>query len=281
MKLRNYLQNLDNIEENIEENYLSLAELENRGFNNTLDYEYYFKEITDLLNKEKQILVNMISEYSIEDIKKLVLKYKISKKELPISLGYLTDAYNYRILYLLEEMSGDDYLDYVEVLRTDISHIILKFLDNLINNPYYNNLKETLILYKYNLIFMHSELESDFIMNNLPQSLNLKADNYRTENMPAYKYIDKSILVLESLDYLAEIIAENDLLSTNSIARMIIYIINIYARLTLCEADTLSLIYDEVVSLIESEETTPEVKKIFNEMSIILENIKNEISWAR
>ena len=281
MKLKNYLQSLNMVEVNIEECYLKLSELEIRGFDNSLDYEYYLKQISDLINKEKQILVNMISEYTVNDIKKMVLKYKVSMKELPISLGYLTDAYNYRILYMLEELSGDEYLDYAGVLRTDISHIILKFLDYLINNHYYKDLRDTLILYKYNLIFMNSDLESDFLLNNLDNSLNLKADNYRTEDMPAYKYIDKSILVLDSLDYIANIIEENELGSDNSIARMIIYIINIYARLTLCEADTLTLIYDDVLSILDSEETTLEVKKLFNQMSTILDEIKNEIVWAR
>ncbi len=281
MKLKSYLLNLKEIEEQIEEVYLKLSELETRDLQLTNDYEYYFQELINLMGREKQILVNMGSEYSNSEIKKVVLKNKYSKKELLISLGYLTDAYNYRILHMLDDMSGDDYLDYASVLRTDISNIILKFLDYLINNPYYKDIKQSLVLYKYNLIFMNAQVEDDFIMGNLNSSLSLKTDSYRTGDLPAYSYIDKSILVLESIDDMYSITEENELGSSDAVARVLIYIINIFARLTLCEVDTLSLIYDDVMSIMESDMTSIEVKKLFSDMSLVLENIKNQIAWAR
>ena len=278
MKLIDYLKKFYGLEIKIEEIYLCLAELEERGFQGGLDYQYYFKELIDNINKEKKLLVDLGTNYRLSDVKKMVMRNKVSSKELPISLGYLTDAYNYRILNMLEALDGDDYLDYVGVLKTDISNIILKFLEHLINNPYYEDLKADLVLFKYNLIFMNVDLENDFIMNNLGASLSLKANNYRTLDLPAYKYIDRSILVLESTDYFTRIIEENEDINKS---RVLIYIINVLARLILCEEDTLALIYSDLTNILEDDEINEDIKKLFQEMSTILENIKSEIVWAR
>ena len=75
------------------------------------------------------------------------------------------------------------------------------FLDFIINNPYYSDIRKDLIFYKYNLLFLNSYSEHDFLINRDINTISLETNNCRTEDLASYVFVDKSILVLESIDY--------------------------------------------------------------------------------
>ena len=280
MKISVYINILLEIEKRIEDSYLKLQYIEAHKEVEE-DYDYYFKEIKTWCEKEVAMLSTMMENFSLKEIKDALLKKKTSLKEIPISLGYLPDASIYRLLYLVEKMQGDDILDYASILKTDINRILLIFLEHLINNNYYEEIREDLILYKYSIIFMDLDLENDFLLNKLDNNIELQANNYRTFDFPGYIYVDKTILDYESEDYLSFIINHEDFKQYSSTyALVVISVINVLARFTLCEEETLNLVYDDLKCLLESD-TSRELKDLVNDMYQILKTIKSQILWTR
>ena len=157
---------------------------------------------------------------------------------------------------------------------------MLNFLNELINNPYYASIRNELILYRYNLIYMDPYLENDFLYDMLSTNISLEADKYRTEELPSHIFVDKSILVLESLDFIEYIRSHDDLNnSSNTYALIVISVINILSRLVLCDEETLNLIYDDLVALLDAEEISIETKNLITSLQTILKNM--HFGWSR
>ena len=241
-----------------------------------------FQEIIRLIEKEKQILLKINENYSLSAFKAEITKYKASKKEIPLTLGHLIDAEVYRLYHIIDTLTGDDLLDYASTLKTDINRLILDFLDNLISNPYYQDIRNDLILYRYNLIYLDPYLESDFLNDMLSTDVSLEASKYRTPDLPSYIFVDKSLLVLESLDFIEYIRSHDEQKeNSNTYALIVIAIINILSRLVLCDEQTLDLIYDDLTYLTEDGEISLETKNLINDMQTILKSLQNHIAWSR
>lgn len=277
------LRILEQIEARIEECYIKLAELEIDGKFDSLEYQEYFSLIVELTNKEKDILKNLHGK-DLEDLKKFVKKKNpLRKSSTPIMLGHLVQVYYFRILDMLDSISDDDYLDYASTLYYDINQLLFAFLNVLISNDYYSSIREDLIYYKYHLIFVHSDSESDFLLNRYDDTIRLKSNNFRTNEMPAYPYVDKAILVFEGADYIERIMEtpENFQYHSNYYSNAVIDIINILARLTLCDSDTLPYLEQDFNGLLEEDLISLELKNLIHEMLTILEQLKSKIGWAR
>ena len=282
MNLAKYTDLLMEIENKITENYLALYSGEVIGKIGELEYEMCFQEIIRLIEKEKQILLKINENYSLSAFKAEITKYKASKKEIPLTLGHLIDAEVYRLYHIIDTLTGDDLLDYASTLKTDINRLILDFLDNLINNPYYQDIRNDLILYRYNLIYLDPYLESDFLNDMLSTDVSLEASKYRTPDLPSYIFVDKSLLVLESLDFIEYIRSHDEQKeNSNTYALIVIAIINILSRLVLCDEQTLDLIYDDLAYLTEDDEISLETKNLINDMQTILKSLQNHIAWSR
>ena len=180
-------------------------------------------------------------------------------------------------------MLGDDLINYAETLKSDINKIVFSFLSRMINNDYYSDIRKDLIFYKYNLIFLNSTNEYDFLLKNDTNSVSLETNNNRTSDLPSYKYVDKTILILESKNNFEFIIDGNENFkdNNNEYSLMVISVMNVLSRLMLCEEDTLSLIYDELTYLLENDNVYESTKDLVKEMLIILDSVKNNIAWAR
>ena len=277
------LRILEQIEEKVEECYIRLAELEIDGKLDSLEYNECFGIIVQLTNKEKEVLKNLHGK-DLEDLKKFVKrKNPFKPSSTPIMLGHLSQVYYLRILDMLDSISGDDYLDYAGILYYDINQLLIAFLNILISNDYYSSIREDLIYYKYHLIFVQADSESDFIMNRYDDTIRFKANNYRTSDMPAYPYIDKAVLAFEGEEYIQKImeIPENFLFSSNYYSNAVIDIINVLARLTLCDRDTLSYLEEGFNGLLEEDVISQELKNLIYELLAILDSLKSKIGWAR
>ncbi len=279
MTLEKGINLLLEIENLITTNYLALYMGESLNKVNSLEYETCFQELIELTKKETKIISSLVNLYSVNSLKQELLNRKVSKREIPLSLGHLTDAEVFRLLHIIDNISGDELLEYASTLKTDIDNLLLAFLEELINNPYYADIRNNLILYRYNLIYMNMELENSFFNDMLSTEVSLEASKYRTAEVPSYIFVDKTILVLESLDYIDYIKSHDGEENPNSQSLIIISIINILTRLTLCEEETLSLIYDDLTDLLTSEDLTFTTKKLINDMQDILKNM--HFDWAR
>jgi len=277
------LECLYQVEEKIEAYYIKLAELEIYNQLDSEEYNYYKQVINDLTKDEMNLLKTLDSK-EIYKLLQQVKKDNFNKLNgKAIALGFINNAYYFRIVNLLELMLGDDLISYAETLKSDINKIIFSFLNRMTNNEYYSDIRKDLIFYKYNLIFLNSTNESDFLLENDTTNVSLETNNYRTSELPSYKYVDKTILVLESTDNFNFITSatENFKENNNEYALMVISVMNVLSRLMLCEEDTLSLIYDELTYLLENDNVYESTKDLVKEMLIILDSVKNNIAWAR
>ncbi len=283
MELKNYLAKLYEIEEQIEAYYINMAELESLDSLDTLEYNNNLIVLKNLIEKEKEILIILNNNFPINIIQKEINKTKQASNPLPISLGHLTQSYHFRLLNILDDINEDDLILYASILKNDINKILLAFLNNLIGNPAYKNIAEDLIFFKYNLIYMDYYLEDKFLKQIPSSEISLEINNYRTEYLPSYKYVDKTILVLESYNYINYLQAiPNDIdITPNKETMIIISIIELLARFILCNQETLDLIYPDFKALHESELTNEFIITSINDIENILKDLKEHIGWTR
>jgi len=281
VRLKN-LKDLYRLEQLIEDNYIHLIRLEIENEIDSYEYNYFFQNIIELTKKESQFISNL----NIDELNKIK---KIIHQENPYNdlnnhliLGNLDNAFYLRLENLIDSVLGDDYLSYINILRYDINQILFAFLKEIINNPYYEEIKDKLIYYKYNQVFMNPFSENDYFIDKTFDNVELETNNYRTTDIPAYPYIDKALLVLESTDFLCNLINIESFKNSNiTYSYAILDIINVLSRLTLCEEDTLTLIYDDLAEFLENPSISNEIKELVNEMLGLLDNVKSRINWAR
>lgn len=278
----NYFSTLCKLEEKIESCYILLAKEELNGKYDSMEYNFYFKTILEYMNEEKKFFARLDRDELIDIYHKLE-KNMVNQTSSIKLLGYSKNVYYERIFDILSSLLGDDMFIYAHTLYYDIHQIIFLFLNSLIHNELYNDVREYLIFYKYHLVFTNSSTEYNFFVTNDVDSLQLEAPSYRTSEFLSYRFVDQSILVLEGNQYLTNIISypndfQDDL---SSYASVLIQILNILARLTLCDESTLPLIYYELMALLENEFTNENIKNLIREQLFLLESLKEKIMGSR
>lgn len=275
------LSKLMALEEQIENSFITLANLEVSGKRETLDYEEQFCFLNSLVDKEKELLKELTYE-EVVSLRRQVLN-NCNKKESSLALGHLTNASYFRVLHNLNFLLGSESFEYEAYLRYDLNQIILAFLENLIANEYYEDIKNDLIFYKYNLIFMNLLSEYDFLKTEDISGISIESKNFKTDENLDLEFVDKSLLILEGREYIDSLrkLSDNFKDNNNDYALAIIAIIEVLARLILCDNDILNYLQQDFNLLLEDENISLEVKNIVQEMLIILEQLKNRISLAR
>ena len=184
---------------------------------------------------------------------------------------------------MLDMMTGDDYIDYALTLKSDINQLLLSFLNILTESYDYISIREDLIYYKYQLLFVDILLEDNFIMDSFSSKILLKTNNYRTNDMPASYIIDLALLVLEGNNYIQKVIElpDNFQFSPNLYSSAVIDIINVLARLVMCDEHTLYLLENDFNGLLEENIVLDDVKVLIQEMINILQKLNPGIDWAR
>ncbi len=277
MNLDYYLSELYKLEKKIEAYYINLAELEING-KETIEYNTSLVELNNLINEEKKYLVFLDKNFEIEEIIKKLNKDKQIEEPILIPLGFIPQCFHIRLLNIFEYINGDDLVSYAKTLKTDINKLILSLLNTIIQNKKYENMKESLIFYKYSLYFMDYDLESKLLLGEESKSITLNARDYRTSSMPSYIYVDKTMLVLESNEFLNILQIPN--IENNLTTEIVISTLNLISRLILCEDNTLKMIYPEFLALLESDLTNKQIKELIYELIEALKTLQNNLNWS-
>lgn len=270
------------LEEEIEDCYMKIVELETQGMNE-VEYEYYYQLIHQDVKKELDYykIIESLGYHNI--FEKRVEKELLDTNEFIISLGRHSKAIYYRLKYFMEATSFDANFEYLTTLRTDCNKIMIAMLDVMINNPSFKDIKDELIWFKYNLFYMHLYTERDYLEGKgIGTALDI--DSYRTQDYPIFPYLDKAILVLPSIDALDYIIAnavegfrENKTIFANVTLKLLLII----CSMTLCTEENIRSVFFTINDILENPEYSDELRALLQEMINILQKIKSHISYKR
>ncbi len=251
--------------------------LEIDGLKETLDFQILLDEVRKLVQLESQIFINSSFEWASlsEEINK-----KVNRKVLPVHLGCYKNAYLFRLNSLFDTLSGDDTIEYVDALNYDIHSIILKCLENIIDNEYYQEIRADLLRFKYDIIFLDYNVESDFLLENDRENVILNSRNFKKE-LPSSKYVDQAILIHESLEDIRYLRALSIGFNENYYSLSVIYILHILSRIAMCDDELLVYIMDDFNHLLEDDEIHVDIKRFLQEMVEIFKQLQNEIHFKR
>lgn len=272
-----YLE-LCGIEEYIEKNFIALAELEINGIND-VDYHYYYSGLVSLVESEKALVGTL--GINARGVLNLLNDANPYKKEPIIGLGHVSEFYYFRLINIFKSMVESDLAFYAETVQYDINNLLLRFLSKMIDNEYFQNIREELIYFKYNIIFLNMDSEYDFLTGE--ESKPLETKKYRTEDFSDYTYVDDSLLGFQSMQALSYLYSIEDDFKNNSdsYTKVVLCILNILVRLILCEDQLVNKIYPEFIYLIGEDNPSENLRETMKEMLDILNEIKNDISWSR
>ena len=270
------LNDILRLENDIESLYIQLVMLDINGKKDSIQYQIILAQINQLTKREESLLIDIQPFY--QAIKKEISKYNV--KAFPINLGFNNYAYLLRLNYLLDSISGDSGVEYAIALYYDINKIILKLLEYLIDNPYYEELRQDLIYFKYDIIFLDYNMEIDFLLENDNSLIALNSSDLRRDTMCA-KYIDKGILVSDILENLKQIELIANMDKNNKLSIIVIKFLQIVARVSLCNEELLPYVMDDINLLLENEELDESVKEIIMQILEIFKQIKDSFYFSR
>ena len=265
------------LEDKIEWFYLQLAEYEIREHKE--DYDYNFKGLMSLLVLEEQLLEEIVKKRYLDVLKK-ELKGIAKIRSNPLVLGHLSNSYYFRIIDILERYDEDQGIEYIRALKYDINKIKLRILKDLIDNDSYSDIRRDLINYKYNLLYLNYDNEADFVYGDKEQEVELKSDSFRGSDFPSYQYLDIGFLIYFSKEDIDNIFISS-INSPHDKVKVIGFILDFLARLTLCREESLAFILDDINDLFISEMVSEEIKWLFQDLLSIYENIKDTLVWRR
>lgn len=278
--MANKIQELLKQEAFIAQYYKNLANLEIAGLNTSLEYEYYFQQLSRELKTESLYFQKIIDENQAElqeeiDKDSEVLQYPYIPAKKTFSLGL-------RLKNTFDGILGDEVLEYAGVLQTDIYQIVLQIIESLLQYPKYQAIQEGLIWYKFKIIHSNYNIENDFISKGF-QSTVLMANQFRTNSFPGTFFLDKALLVYDiekDLSFLYEISGDS-IDDTNQFLLVVIHLLNIFARFMLIDEKLIKDVYYQLQAILESDVIPQNLKEIMYDMLDILDRIKNKISWSK
>ena len=142
-----YFQDLIYIAEEIIGYYNMLMQYEfNEGIESS-NYKSSLAMLCDALSRENSIYLEAQSLGLIDEIRNIVRKETkvLYNQDISFLNGF---SHLYRLNCLIESLVKSDTLDYVYALKSDINRILLSFIEMMITNPYYENVRADLIQYK-------------------------------------------------------------------------------------------------------------------------------------
>ncbi len=255
----------------IKDFYINLAYME--AINNDIDYRLYLGPVKEFLNREKRLLIELANKNLIE---KAIGYIKKRKKYID------SDVYD-RISNTLYNTIGEDAIEYADILRFDIAKINLSLINELLNNENNEQVKEKLLSYKYYLYYTNVDLEYNFLNGLEPDIIELECANYRNDYFLGSKYVDIAILAYESrlsIEYLTKCPSDFKR-DSDTYSKMIIEMFNVLSKITICDEETLNLIYPDFEYLLYSENVSGEIREFALDMLNLLASIKNRIYESR
>lgn len=270
------LERLILVEEQIKKRYLYLVQKEISGTLTEGNLSLIKQDIL-LITKEEASLLRS-PEVSYQEMQQIIAS-KLTGYPSFLTLGVDSEAHLIRLYHMLESIQGDEGIEYADALKYDIHKIIMKFLENILANPYYASIREKLILFKYDLIFDDYNLEADYLLDNDMSYIKLNNQDYRID-LPSHKYIDQVILIYESKEFM-QILRNYSALEEYEYADVIMVIIHILARLALCSENELAFVMSDFRMLLENEEMDHHIQNTIQEMLVIFRQIESNFHFSR
>lgn len=245
----------------------------------SVNYQSVYFMLNRAIAREQRLYLEVESLGYIPELKVMLDKEFNEQFSSDIVLGGGVSHLN-RLNSMMEGRDKSSTLIYASMLKSDINRILFSFLEEMIDNDYYGNIKDDLIQYKYSLIFLNGYNENDFMNGKSLSDLNnLSSPKFR-KMCPGYHYIDEAIIELPSIKAL-EYLAEVEEVSESRRVKVIIKIINILARLTLGDEKLVSKYYDDIMLLLEDDSYPDELVNIARDMFQIFSNIQSKIGNGR
>lgn len=264
------------IDEKIEDLYIRLINLSINGVWDGADYQYFVAQIKSLVEQERDLLADQPIHY--HSLKEELQKYMIPK--LPINLEHHTNSFLIRLDGRLDAIYGDPGIEYANALYYDIHKIISKLLVFMIHNDYYAEIRDDLIRFYYDIIFLDDDMERDFCLQIESQDIELSSQKYQ-EDCPSFKYIDRAILFSDAEDDIQNIAALENRNNPSDQALIAIYIMEIYARIALSKGSLQEVLLDDFKSMLEDEVISSEVKNMIMEIGDIFRQVQNQFYFSR
>jgi len=277
-KAKEYFQKLIYIDEEIMTYFIMLSDIELKLGSESPSYQENYKWLVEAINRENVLFIEIKNLGLVDEIGLLAQNEVavIPEPEIILRSGF---GHLYRIKSLVEGLINDEASNYAHNLKYDINRILLRFLREMLNNPYYDSIKGSLISYKYGLLYLNIYNENDFVNNSGIDSINsLCPPDERRKRSIISGYLDEVLLefpCLKNIDYLKEVSIE--VFSDATLLNLVIKIINILARLVLSNERVVNKYCQELNSLLEDEECPEEIKQVYNELFQILQNIQTEV----
>ncbi len=266
MNLEQKYQKLNEIEKRIRENYLLLIEEEQNPAN--FDNDFLLSELSKNIEDETNFLFTIFKNNDVSKIKKTILKLNMA----PI--------YKMRLLNYLNNYESDDCFIYLDTLKYDVNKIITIFINNILKDNNFFEVRSYLIKYKYQTYYLNQRTEYDFINNN--QITKIESINYRTKEFNSYIFVDKSYLVLNTYQAL-DFINENsyNIQDREVYAEIILMIMEIIAYLIISDETCLKIINPLVNNFFNDPNLESEIKNIYNYLLSILNNYYQKFKRTR
>ena len=185
-----------------------------------------------------------------------------------------------RLLNYLNNYESDDCFIYLDTLKYDVNKIITIFINNILKDINFFEVRNYLIKYKYQTYYLNQRTEYDFINNN--QITKIESINYRTQDFNSYIFVDKSYLVLNTYQAL-DFISENsyNIQDKEVYAEIILMTMEIIAYLIICDEKSLKIINPLVNNFFNDSNLEPEIKNIYNYLLNILNNYYQKFKRTR
>ena len=265
------------LEEMIEETYLKIVDAEMKQ--DSFRYEHSFKRLYDFLVLEEQLIELVFKNGFIPALKQKVSQVNTLEPH-HFALGHITNSYFLRLIDITDRYGQDEGLEYIFTLKYDVNQITLRILEELIHNSAYQDIQEDLIRYKYNIFYLNRDNETDFVYGEKDKKVELRSKEYRNLNLPSYSYLDLGVLVFFSEQDI-DIVYGSSIENNQDKIKVISYIIDFLARLTLCSEENLDFVFSDVLSLMNSEIVDIEVKELFLDILQIYEKVKDNLVWSK
>lgn len=268
--------------EELEVYYLELADLE--SVYNTTGHEYQ-ETLEAISNASSQIASFFEDVIALNLLDQLYwyVEQIIEEKEEPLLLG-AGPFELFRLRNSLEGMVGDSNFDYISALKYDQAQLELLIIEALLKNPKYEGIRDYLIRYKYGIIYMRPNLETNMLDKVQDKEIELYSNQYRNRYLPSYSYLDEAVLIYPATSGLASLenIVEDFLgVSNESTTKAVITALKCLCSFILCDNRTIKKCQTELDFLQNSDMVHNDVKEVLEDINEVITKIAESIKWSR
>lgn len=261
--------------------YLRLCDLDCVYDITGAEYQELLESISALEEQIQSVYQDLVN-FKLLDLFYWYVDKKLNGKKEPLLLGN-NNLELFRMQNALEGMIGDSNFDYIGTLKSDVGRLSLKLVEKLLKNPKYQGIRDYLLQFTYGIYYKNPSVE-DLLLTGDREKLELYTRRERDIFLPSYSYLDEAVLISRANDNLAylENISEGFIDSNNEVfAKVVIAVVDVWSRLTLCDQRTVEKCDSELDYLLNSELVNSDIKEVIGDVIEILQQLQSSIKWAK